>query len=285
MIMILIHSQMDLHLKEFRIIVFICLLLMSTNTCVSFAEDEVLNNGQDITRPLTRFDVRYQFQHLPSPADGNSNTVTLRADHPFTLTSDLKFTMRFDMPFVVSTATGPDNLDGSTKAGFSDLLAMGLLIYKLSDRFACATGAQFTFPTASTDEMGSGKYTILPTLGVRMDLHEISRGSLAVLITRYNTDYAGNSNRSHISELQFAPLVVINLPQRWFINLFPSTDIRYNLADERPGDTGRWFIPFDFMVGKMLNKTTVASLEVSIPIIKDYNVYDFKTEARVGFFF
>ena len=272
-------------MKQFRIVVFICLLLISMNIRISFAEDEVLNNGQDITRPLTRFDVRYQFQRLPSPADGNSNIATLRADHPFTLTSDLKFTARFDMPFVVSTATGPDNLDGSTKVGFGDLLAMGLLIYKLSDRFACAAGAQFTFPTASTDEMGSGKYTVLPTLGVRMDLHEISRGSLAALITRYNTDYAGNSDRSHISELQFAPMVVINLPQRWFVNLFPSTDIRYNLANEKPGDKGRWFIPADFMVGKMLNKTTVASLEVSIPIIKDYNVYDFKMEARVGFFF
>ena len=277
--------QMDLHIKQFRIIVFSCLLLMSMSTCVSFAEDEVLNNGQDITRPLTRFDVRYQFQHLPSPADGNSNTATLRADHPFKLTKNLKFTTRFDMPFVISTASGPDNLDGRTKAGFGDLLAMGLFIYNLDDRFACATGAQFTFPTASTDEMGSGKYTILPTIGARMDIHEISRGSFTAMILRYNVDYAGNSNRSHISELQFAPLVLINLPQMWFINLFPSTDIRYNLADERPGDTGRWFIPFDFMVGKMLNKTTVASLEVSIPIIKDYNVYDFKTEARVGFFF
>jgi hypothetical protein len=38
-------------------------------------------------------------------------------------------------------------------------------------------------------------------------------------------------------------------------------------------------------VGKMLNKTTVVSMEVSIPIIKDYNVYDFKAEVRVGFFF
>jgi len=270
-------------MKQFRRTLFVWMLLLSMGACTCFAED--VNNGQDITRPLTRFDVRYQFQTLPAPANGSNNTLTLRTDRPFTLTKDLKFSTRLDMPFMISNANGPDNLDGKVKAGLGDILAMGLLIYKPSDRFACATGAQFTFPTASTDEMGSGKYTIVPTIGLRMDMHEISRGSFTAMIFRYNVDYAGNSNRNHISELQFAPLVLINLPQLWFINLFPSTDIRYNLADERPGDKGRWFIPLDFMVGKMLTKTTVASLEVSIPIIKDYSVYDFKTEARVGFFF
>lgn len=260
-------------------------MLMSVDVRICFSADEVVNNGTDITRPLTRIDVRYQFQNLPAPANGSNNILTLRADKPVTLTKELKLATRIDMPFVVSNASGPDNRDGKTKAGLGDFLAQTLLIYAPSQRLAFATGAQFMFPTASTDEMGCGKYTVLPTLGARMDMHEISRGSFTAMILRYNVDYAGSSSRNHISELQFAPLVLINLPQLWFINLFPSTDIRYNLADERPGDKGRWFVPLDFMVGKMLNKTTVASLEVSIPIIKDYNVYDFKAEARVGFFF
>jgi len=39
------------------------------------------------------------------------------------------------------------------------------------------------------------------------------------------------------------------------------------------------------MASKMLNKTTVVSVGFSIPMVKDYQVYDFKVEARVGFFF
>jgi hypothetical protein len=276
---------MGVYMKQFRIVVLLCFILMTMDMCACIAEDKVVNNGMDITRPLTRFDVRYQFQNLPSPANGNNNIFILRADRPFTLESNMKLSTRIDMPFLVSNAIGPDNLDGKTKAGLGDFLAQAHFIYVPSQRFAYLTGAQFMFPTASTDEMGSGKYTILPTLGARMDMHEISRGSFSAMLFRYNVDYAGNSSRKHISELQFAPFVLINLPQLWFINLFPSPDIRYNFADERPGDKGRWFIPLDFMVGKMLNKTTVVSMEVSIPIIKDYNVYDFKAEVRVGFFF
>ena len=39
------------------------------------------------------------------------------------------------------------------------------------------------------------------------------------------------------------------------------------------------------MVGKLLTRASVASLEMGVPIVKDYEVYDFKLEARVGFCF
>ena len=266
-------------------IFLLCFILMNINTAVSFSADEVVNNGMDITRPLTRLDVRYQVQELPAPASGTNNILTLRADRPFTLARKFKLSTRLDMPFVVSNASGPDNREGKVKAGLGDFLAQALLIYSPTQRLAFAGGAQLLFPTAGTDEMGCGKYTILPTFGARMDMHELSRGSFTAMVFRYNVDYAGSSNRNRISELQFAPLVLVNLPGYWFVNLFPSPEIRYNFADERPGDKGRWFIPLDVMVGRMLSKTTVASLEVSVPIIKDYAVYDFKVEARVGFFF
>ena len=35
------------------------------------------------------------------------------------------------------------------------------------------------------------------------------------------------------------------------------------------------------MFGLKLTRAWVGSLEVSVPIVKDYPVYDFKTEARI----
>jgi len=77
----------------------------------------------------------------------------------------------------------------------------------------------------------------------------------------------------------------IALPDGWFVNLSPSSDIRYNFAAKRPGDSGRLFLPFNFMVGKLLTKSIVAALEIGVPIVHDYEVYDFKLEACVGFIF
>jgi hypothetical protein len=55
-----------------------------------------------------------------------------------------------------------------------------------------------------------------------------------------------------------------------------------NFGDPVTGQTGRLFLPFDFAVGRELTRNFVASLEVSVPIINDYPVYDFKTEARLN---
>jgi hypothetical protein len=100
------------------------------------------------------------------------------------------------------------------------------------------------------------------------------------LLLRYAVSVAGDPAAKNISNLQFAPMLNIGLPDRWFLTFYPSPDIRVNFGDPVTGQTGRWFIPFDFRVGKKLSETIALSLEVSFPILRDYPVYDFKTQIR-----
>ena len=44
-------------------------------------------------------------------------------------------------------------------------------------------------------------------------------------------------------------------------------------------------MPLNFVVGCMIDKSIVTSLEIGVPIVNDSQVYDFKLEARMGFFF
>jgi len=41
-------------------------------------------------------------------------------------------------------------------------------------------------------------------------------------------------------------------------------------------------LPFDFSVGRSVSKDLTVSLEIGVPIIKDYPVYDFKTTTRIN---
>lgn len=50
-------------------------------------------------------------------------------------------------------------------------------------------------------------------------------------------------------------------------------------------DGGKWFFPLDFLVGKRLSSRTLVSLEASIPLVKEYNLYEFKLVARLAFTF
>jgi hypothetical protein len=93
---------------------------------------------------------------------------------------------------------------------------------------------------------------------------------------------AGDPTKRNISNLQFAPMINIGLPDRWSVTFFPSPDIRVNFGDPITGQTGRWFIPFDIRVGKKLSDTIALSLEVGVPLLKDYPVYDFKTQLRLN---
>jgi hypothetical protein len=127
--------------------------------------------------------------------------------------------------------------------------------------------------------MGTGKFQGAPLVAYRFSLPEISPGSFFLPIARYALDFAGHENRKHIRQLQLEPAFNINLPKRWFLTLFPTADIRYNFENHK------WFVPFDAMLGKMLTREIVCSLEVSVPIIKAYHLYDFSMETRIGFLF
>ena len=252
------------------------------------AESEDINNGQDMTKPIMRVDLRYEYQNSPhlSESKDDAHIVTIRMDKPFDISPRWKLATRLDLPVMFTDRISKDNTQGNTHFGLSDILAQAMLVNIPTERFAWAAGAQIILPTATEDEMGMGKYRVVPTVGLRWTTNEVLKGSWFALAARWDKDFAeSRSDSTKVNELQFAPMVNIPLPDQWFINLFPSTDIRYNLGDKRSGDSGRWFVPANVLVGKMLTKTIVTSLEVGVPIIQDYHVYDFKVEARVGFFF
>ncbi len=72
------------------------------------------------------------------------------------------------------------------------------------------------------------------------------------------------------------------LPDRWFIAFWPNPDIRVNFGDPVTGQTGRLFFPFDARVGRNFTDHVALSIEVGVPIIKDYPVYNFKTQLRLN---
>lgn len=236
------------------------------------------NNGTDPTRPRTQVIGLYDFQNLPGRAPDSASTFTLRGIQTFTFDEHWSGSLRLDMPLVLTNAPGGDFVFGS-----GNLLVQAAAIYTLNERWAFAAGSQVTFPTASRDATGSGKYVALPGAVLRVMLPELSAGSFFAPEMVYAFDVGGDPEGSHTSELQLQPTLDWELPHGVFLNLFPSSDIRINLGP--PRGRGRLFFPFDILAGMMITPRLLTSLEVSVPIVKDYPLYDFKLEATVAFFF
>lgn len=235
-------------------------------------DDDAPNTGQDITKPVTRVDLRAGYQRTPGGA--NSWSFIARADKPFTLGGGWKLSLRADMPFINNTA------GNGYRLGLGDALAQVLFINAIDKRQAFGFGAQIVAPTAGAQQFGTGRYQLIPTIGYRYALPEITPGSFFVGAVRYDFDFAGDPGRKHIRNLQFSPTLNVALPAQMFVTLYPSTDIRYNLV------TRSWFVPFDIQFGKMWGKSVVTSLEFAAPIHSGASpLYKFKTEARLGIFF
>lgn len=268
-----------------RILYLITLLLLFCAACVSAEEmispvheKKPVNNGEDMTRPLWRFDARYMFQAYNPGC--HSHTFTPRLDMPLQLAKKWQLYLRVDGPFEMNNEKGPTNPNKYYKFGASDLLTQALLIYDFDKRWSWGAGSQVVFPTARPIQLGQESYQLRPINGIRCMLPEISDGSFFLLGLRYAIDCGGFDGRHYWNEFQISPELNVMFPKGWFVTLFPSPDIRISFEN-----SGKLFLPLNIMVGKMFGEKMIMSTEFGFPMINDYYVYDFKMETRIGFFF
>jgi hypothetical protein len=253
------------------------------------SQDQNANTGNDLFRPppnLFQMMTQYKTARGSGSTPGSTREVTtdtlnLRFDHSLDLASQWVLALRTDLPLLAKNPMTSDNPNGDYVQGVGDADVQALLLHNLDQRWTIGFGARLIAPTGD-DILGSGKWQIMPGAGVRYALPEINSSSYLEPVVRYDVSFAGDSTRKNISNLQFAPTFNLGLPDRWFITFYPSADIRINYGDPITGQTGRLFLPFDVRIGRKLSDNAALSLEVGVPIIKDYPVYDFKTEVRLN---
>jgi hypothetical protein len=246
------------------------------------------NNCEDFTRPQTLLQLRYLYQTAPgsSTVPGTFRTVTtdsliLRSDAKIDFAPQWTLALRGDLPFTAKNAITSADPTGGYVYGLGDADVQAALIRTIDARWAAGAGFRVVAPTG-TDGLTSGTWQALPMVGARYMLPEISAGSFFTGLVRYAASFAAEPGAKNVSNLQFAPTLNIFLPNRWFVTFYPSPDIRINYGDPITGQTGRLFLPFDFMVGRDIGKNITVSLEASVPIVNQYPVYDFKTVARLN---
>jgi len=235
-------------------------------------------NGEDFTRPQRSFDTRFTYISSGTGSQTDRESWLLRGNWKTDITNGWRVGLLAQVPVVDKTTFEPN---GSVQEfGIGDTAFQAALIHDIDRHWAFGFGARLVAPTAA-DSLGSGKWQIMPGLGVRYSFLEFGPDTYFVPVFRYATSFAGDPSRRNISEPQIAPTFNVGLPDRWFVTLYPSNDIRINFGDALSGQTGRLFLPLDVAVGRTVTDSLVISLEASVPIVNDYPVYKFKTELRI----
>lgn len=234
---------------------------------------------RDPAAARTRVDQRFKYRELGD--DRYSAVATSRLDTTLPLPDGWLTALRFDMPLALTDRSGPDNPDGDDVLGAGDFLSQFFVIAPspgATRRFRLGAGAQFIWPTASRDETGSGKYQVAPSAFGIYYTPGLGKGSFVGLILRDFVSYAGDEDRRDIHELSVQPALNVNLPGGWYLSSFP--DIRINWKDD-----AKVFVPLNLEVGKFVGRDVLTSVQVDVPVVNDYDLYEWQVELRVGFYF
>jgi hypothetical protein len=248
-------------------------------------ESNRTNNGSDVTRPQTALELRLSDQGSSNDTSKtNTAQMLLRLTSKIPLDEGWRVGLLAQVPIKEETTTTFDPSSVTHELGLGDATFQAFIAHDLSERWAIGVGARLVARTAD-DDLGTNKWQIMPALGARVSLPEWGEDSYFVPTIRYALSFAGDPAARRISEPQIAPTLNIDLPGPWFFTFYPSNDIRINFGQPKSGQTGRLFLPFDALIGAKLTSALQISLEGSVPIVKEYPVYNFKTELRIRLLF
>jgi len=239
------------------------------------------NNGFDVTRPQSSFEVRGLDQTSSNDTSKtNKAELLLRVESKIPLDVAWRLGVLAQVPLVQKTTTDFEPQSVEHEFGLGDAVFQAFVAHDINERWAFGVGARVSAQTGA-DSLGSGEWQVMPGLGVRYMLFELGPDSYFVPTMRYAVSVPGNPGARRISEPQIAPTLNIDLPGPFFITFYPSHDIRINFGAPISGQTGRLFLPFDALIGARLSDKVQLSFEGSVPIVKEYPVYNFKVEARL----
>lgn len=239
---------------------------------------ETKNFGNDLTRPLTRIDLGSNF--VKQQGSRESVILTPQVGIPIDLDdSTSKLNFRVLVPFLLGTnRISRDNPDGDWKTGFGDLAAEIAYVRHEPGQIGFAIGGDFVFPTATSREMGQGKYLFAPLLGASYLLPDLGPDSYVAIFLRDFFSYAEEYDSQNVHELSIEPQFQWQFADHWYVLVNPNMVINWR-------KDGRMFLPLTTSVGTMIAGHFRIAAEGSIALVNDYDLYQWYAGFTLTYFF
>jgi hypothetical protein len=136
----------------------------------------------------------------------------------------------------------PPELQTTYTFGLGDINPQFYFVPKTNSNITWGIGPQFIFPTATTTATGAGKWSVGP-VGVVVYTH--AQWVIGALATQA-WSFAGDSDRSSVSQFLVQPFVNYNLPKGWYFTTSPQITANWIAA---PGN--QWAVPLGGGFGRL----------------------------------
>ncbi|MHC4255009.1 MAG: hypothetical protein ACYSUL_05235, partial [Planctomycetota bacterium] len=148
-------------------------------------------------------------------------------------------------------------------------------------RWTYASGVQLIWPSASQDQMGFGKYIAGPTVGATYRPESWELGGFVGALVSDLFDYEGKDNREDFHQLVVQPLFNYNFEvgeSFWFFTFIPEVRVNWE-------QNNNVFLPLKTTIGRLVTDDMIVTGGFGIPVVNDYDLYDWQIEMGVSFFF
>lgn len=176
-------------------------------------------------------------------------------------------------------AGNPSPAQGGEASGLGDINYALIFSPVNYDEFIWGIGPSINMPSASNDQLGSGKWS---TGVAGMIFTQTDWGNI-LLRARQLWSFAGDSDRKDVSQLVIEPIVTYGLGDGW--HLFTDTIIS---ANWKADSQNRWIVPLGGGFGrtfKVADQTILSRLEAYYNIEKPEGAPDYSVSFTIQFVF
>jgi hypothetical protein len=256
--------------------------LFSVFSTMATAQEDMRAAAQN---PLSSmYSLPLKFSYDQGAKNGNAGIFTVQPVIPITI-GNWNLVNRViipyaDIPGPISGQPGnPNPIPGPGARGLGDINYSIFFSPVKTSKIIWGLGPSINFPTATNDQLGSGKWSIGPTAVALTITDWGSMGGIA----RHLWSVAGDSNRKYVNQSLIEPFVNYNLDNGWFV----MSDLVITANWSAPHNN-RWTVPLGGGVGRVFNigkQAINAKMELYHNIVRPDGAPDWKATFTWQFMF
>ena len=219
-----------------------CFLVAPSVTMAQTTPEELRKVARNPFADEIKLTFEEDFTFNQGPYDRSANSLGIQPVIPLSITGDWLLVTR---AITTPIAHQPNSLAKSGGSiGMGDATISFFLTPAHPGKLIWGIGPALLIPTATTNQIGAGKWGVGPTGAA---LVEPGWGSVGIVVQNI-WSVAGGSNRTPVNQLQIEPLFSYNLPRGWYLTSNPTI-----VADWTKLTGERWLLPMGGGAGCSFN--------------------------------